>query len=93
MRIGPVAGNVDGTIAPAQSTSTQSAPPDQNTTQSDQGVKSDAREAGPATGRAEKKTAHTTKRTVKKGTNKAAQTTRQGAENVEDKAESNPPQR
>ena len=58
---------------------------------SDQGVKSDVKDAGHATGRAAKKTARKTKRTAKKGTHAAARKTRQGAEKVEDKTQTPPP--
>lgn len=77
------------TTAPGTSNQSDQGTKDKDT---DQGVKSDVREAGHATGRATKKTAHKTKRGVKKGTHKAAQKTRQGAEKVEDKTQTNSPQ-
>jgi len=73
-----------GTLAVAQATTP---PPD-----SDQGVKSDVKDAGHDTARAAKKTGHKVKRGTKKATHKAAQKTRQGSEKVEDKT-ATPPQR
>jgi hypothetical protein len=58
---------------------------------SDQGAKSDVKEAGQATGRAAKKTARKTKRGAKKATHAAARKTRKGAEKVEDKTQTPPP--
>jgi hypothetical protein len=75
-----------GILATAQNASP---PPSQ---QSDQGVKSDAKNAAHATGRAAKKTGRKVKRGTKKATHKAAQKTRQGAQKVEDKT-ATPPQR
>jgi hypothetical protein len=60
-------------------------------TQTDQGAKSDVKEAGQATARAAKKTAHKTKRGAKKATHAAAKKTRQGAGKVEDKTQTPPP--
>src|SRR5207237_9230928 len=59
--------------------------------QTDQGAKSDVKEAGQATGRAAKKTARKTKRGAKKATHAAAKKTRQGAGKVEDKTQTPPP--
>jgi hypothetical protein len=53
---------------------------DTQTQTSDQGAKSDIKEAGHSTGRTAKKTARKTKRTAKKGTHAAARKTRLGAE-------------
>lgn len=72
-----------GALASAQASS----PPPQ----SDQGVKSDVKDAGHDTARAAKKTGHKVKRGTKKAAHKAAQKTRQGSEKVEDKT-ATPPQ-
>ena len=72
-----------GALAGAQAAS----PPPQ----SDQGVKSDVKDAGHDTARAAKKTGHKVKRGTKKAAHKAAQKTRQGSEKVEDKT-ATPPQ-
>lgn len=61
-------------------------------TPSDQGVKSDMKDAGHDTADAAKKTGHKVKRGTKKATHKAAKKTRQGSEKVEDKT-ATPPQR
>ncbi len=61
------------------------------TQQSDQGAKSDIKDAGHDTGRAAKKTGHKVKRGTKKAAHKTAQKTRQGSEKVEDKT-ATPPQ-
>lgn len=61
--------------------------------QSDQGAKSDIKDAGRDTKRAVKKTGHKVKKGTKKAAHKTAQKTRQGAEKVEDKTTNNPPQR
>ncbi len=61
------------------------------TQQSDQGVKSDIKDAGHDTARAAKKTGQKVKKGTKKVTHKAAQKTRQGSEKVEDKT-APPPQ-
>jgi len=58
---------------------------------SDQGVKSDVKQAGRSTESAAKKTAHKVKKGTKKVTHKAAKKTREGAEKVEDKTQA-PPQ-
>lgn len=60
------------------------------TQQSDQGAKSDIKDAGHDTARAAKKTGHKVKRGTKKTAHKTAQKTRQGSEKVEDKT--TPPQ-
>jgi len=49
------------------------------------GAGRDVKEAGKATGSAAKKTGRATKKTVKKGVNKAAQKTDEGADKVEQK--------
>lgn len=61
------------------------------TQQSDQGAKSDIKDAGHDTARAAKKTGHKVKKGTKKATHKTAQKTRQGSEKVEDKT-ATPPQ-
>jgi len=59
--------------------------------QSDQGVKSDVKQAGRSTANASKKTARKTKNTSKKVAHKGARKTRQGSEKVEQKTQT-PPQ-
>lgn len=78
-----------GAFASAQTTT---ALPDSASTQSDQGAKSDIKDAGHDTARATKKTGRKVKRGTKKATHKAAQKTRQGSEKVENKT-TTPPQR
>ena len=59
----------------------------QSSTQSDQGVKDDMKDAGHATKRATTKTGHKIKKGTKKATHKTAKKTRQGAQKVEDKTQ------
>jgi hypothetical protein len=59
----------------------------QTTTEPDQGVKRDMKDAGRSTKSATKKTARKTKRGTKKATHKTARKTRQGAQKVEDKTQ------
>jgi hypothetical protein len=63
----------------------------QSSTPSDQGAKSDVKEAGQATGRAAKKTARKSKRETKKAVHKGARETHKGVQKVEDKTQT-PPQ-
>ena len=59
----------------------------QTSTQSDQSVKSDVKDAGRSTKRATTKTGHKAKQGTKKATHKTARKTRQGAQKVEDKTQ------
>ena len=68
----------------------QTPDPNQNT-QSDQGVKSDMKDAGHDTAQAAKKTGHKVKKGTKKATHKVAKKTEQGAQKLEDKT-ATPPQ-
>ncbi len=61
------------------------------TPQSDQGAKSDIKDAAHDTARAARKTGHKVKRGTKKAAHKTAQKTRQGAGKIEDKT-TPPPQ-
>jgi len=75
-------------IALAQTTTTPGQDP---SAQSDQGVKSDMKDAASSTKSATKKSARKTKRAAKRTTHKAASKTRQGAGKVEDKTQTPPP--
>jgi hypothetical protein len=59
----------------------------QTSSQSDQSVKSDVKDAGRSTKRATTKTGHKIKRGTKRATHKTARKTRQGAQKVEDKTQ------
>jgi hypothetical protein len=56
-------------------------------TQSDQSVKDDMKDAGHSTKSATTKTGHKVKKGTKKATHKTAKKTRQGAQKVEDKTQ------
>jgi len=78
-----------GVLVNAQDAST-TADPNQNA-QSDQGAKSDMKDARHDTARAAKKTGHKIKKGTKRATHKAAKETEQGSQKVEDKT-ATPPQ-